>query len=147
MTKNVFLLIILLSLIIIFTIQFNQIQQALPVYSSNNMISINEIMISNKSTLMDFDGQSSDWIEIVNKGDAVINLEGYGLSDNLTEPEKWVFPYYEIQPNEFLVVFASGKDTVNNNQIHTNFKLNSKGERLFFIDPSEIGRASCRERV
>lgn len=136
MTKNVFLLIILLSLIIIFTIQFNQIQQALPVYSSNNMISINEIMISNKSTLMDFDGQSSDWIEIVNKGDAVINLEGYGLSDNLTEPEKWVFPYYEIQPNEFLVVFASGKDTVNNNQIHTNFKLNSKGERLFFIDPS-----------
>ncbi|MFV2070010.1 MAG: CotH kinase family protein, partial [Pirellulales bacterium] len=39
-----------------------------------------------------------------------INLLGWALSDDPTTPGKWRFPYQEIAPNEYLVVFASGKD-------------------------------------
>lgn len=133
--KNTLLLIILLSLIITFTVQYIQTRDAIPVYSTHTMVSINEIMTSNKSTLFDFQGDSPDWIEMINESDTVINLEGYGLSDDPNEPVKWIFPHCEIQPGEFLVVFASGKDIVNSDQIHTNFRLSSKGESLVFTDP------------
>jgi hypothetical protein len=73
-------------------------------------IKINEIMSSNSSTIFDEDGDFSDWIEIVNTGNEIINLEGYGLSDNSSRPYKWVFPDYEIEPGEYLLIWASGKD-------------------------------------
>ena len=114
--KNTLLLIILLSLIITFTVQYIQTRDAIPVYSTHTMVSINEIMTSNKSTLFDFQGDSPDWIEMINESDTVINLEGYGLSDDPNEPVKWIFPHCEIQPGEFLVVFASGKDIVNSDR-------------------------------
>jgi hypothetical protein len=73
-------------------------------------LAINEVMSSNSTTISDEDGSFSDWIEIVNQGDVPINISGYGLSDDYTEPFKWVFPDYELAPGEYLLVWASGKD-------------------------------------
>jgi hypothetical protein len=73
-------------------------------------IVINEIMSSNASILTDEDGEYEDWIEILNTGTSEVSLNGYGLSDQPSQPFKWVFPDITLNPNEYLVVFASGKD-------------------------------------
>ncbi len=73
-------------------------------------IAINEIMASNATTLADEDGDYEDWIELYNYGNEAINLGGYGLSDDYDNPYRWVFPAVIIEPGEYLIVWASGKD-------------------------------------
>jgi hypothetical protein len=71
---------------------------------------INEIMPLNGTTLTDMDGDFSDWIELYNAGGLAADLSGYGLTDDMTMPFKWVFPSVTMLPHDFLLVFASGKD-------------------------------------
>jgi hypothetical protein len=73
-------------------------------------ILINEVMTSNSSFNSDEDGSFEDWIELFNAGDQPVNLEGFALSDNIADSLKWVFPSYEIQAGEYLLVWASGKN-------------------------------------
>ena len=78
--------------------------------TSAQSLVINEIMASNSATILDEDGDSPDWIELYNRSQHPINLDGFGLSDNAAEPLKWTFPDLSLNPHKFLVVFASGKD-------------------------------------
>jgi len=71
---------------------------------------INEYMSSNGSTLYDEDGDTPDWIELYNASADIIDLYNYGITDNPTEPYKWTFPAVEIFPQDYLILFASGKD-------------------------------------
>ena len=73
-------------------------------------IAINEIMASNRSTITDEDGDFPDWIEIFNSGNDTVNLEGWGLSDDYDNPFRWTFPRVILEPSEYLLVWASGKD-------------------------------------
>jgi hypothetical protein len=82
----------------------------LPLSSPGQGLVINEIMSSNAGILADEDGEFEDWIEILNTGTTEISLHGYGLSDQSSQPFKWVFPDISLNPNEYLIVFASGKD-------------------------------------
>ena len=91
---------------------------------------INEFLSDNDLTLQDADGDHSDWIELYNKGPLPIDLEGYALTDNPIQPGLWQFPSVTIQPNGFILVFASGKNAIINGEIHTNFKINRSGEPL-----------------
>jgi hypothetical protein len=95
---------------------------------------ITEVMSSNSLTILDGFGLSSDWIEFYNSGDEVINLKGAGLSTNIKDPMKWKFPDFEIGPQEYKIVFASGLNKVDSSgNLHLNFKLNAKlGETLYF---------------
>ena len=76
-------------------------------------IVINEVQSSNSSTILDEDGESSDWIELYNSGSTNVNLHGWGLSDNPSNPMKWRFPDRSLPPTGHLLVFASGKDRTN----------------------------------
>ncbi|MBN1132284.1 MAG: CotH kinase family protein [Bacteroidales bacterium] len=71
---------------------------------------INEVCASNSDLISDIDGNFSDWIEIVNTGSESINLEGHAFSDDRRSTSPWLFPEYLMNPGEYLVVFASGKD-------------------------------------
>lgn len=73
-------------------------------------IKINEIMSSNSSAKADDDGDYSDWIELYNDGQETVQLEGWGLSDSYDNPFKWIFPEYNMEPGEFLLIWASGKN-------------------------------------
>lgn len=73
-------------------------------------IAINEVMASNALSIADEDGDYEDWIELYNYGEEPINLEGFGLSDNYSNPFKWVFPNLTIESGQYLLVWASGKD-------------------------------------
>ena len=76
-------------------------------------LQINEIVSSNSSSFYDEDGDTPDWIEIYNFGRSPVNLDGYGLSDDLSEKLKWKFPDISIQPNDYLLVLASNEDKKN----------------------------------
>lgn len=91
---------------------------------------INEFMSRNDTTLLDQDGDYPDWIELYNPGDQSVNLVNYGISDNLSEARKWLFPEVSIPPKGYLLLFASGKDRSGIGELHTNFKISSDGEPL-----------------
>lgn len=95
---------------------------------------INEFMASNETTLADQDNEYSDWIEIYNPTPDAISLLNWSLTDDPDNKQKWLFPDITIAANQYVIIFASGKDQ-NGTQLHTNFKLEASGEYLALIDP------------
>src|SRR3972149_4245470 len=71
---------------------------------------INEVCSKNNSTIKDEDSEFSDWIELFNSGATAVNLNGYYLSDDFANLSQWQFPAVTIQPQKYLIVFASGKN-------------------------------------
>lgn len=86
---------------------------------------INELLADNLNGLLDEDGDTSDWIELYNRGSAAVNLLGWALTDDPGRPGQWIFPAITLDPGQFLVVFASGKDRAPGpgGRNHVNFTL------------------------
>lgn len=100
---------------------------------------LSEFLASNRNSLNDEDGESSDWLEIYNQGTSTIDLGGFALSDDLVNPRKWIFPTgTTLGANARLLVFASGKDRTTGVRLHTNFELSSSGGSLSLTAPSGI---------
>jgi hypothetical protein len=100
-------------------------------------VMINEFLASNGGkTYRDEDGDSSDWIELYSTETVAVNLNGWFLTDDPAQLTKWRFPAYAMQPGEYLVVFASGKNRTNllTGRLHTNFQLNKGGGFLALVD-------------
>jgi hypothetical protein len=70
---------------------------------------INEICPRNAETISDEDGDFKDWFEIFNSGNEPINLKNWSVSDDITK-SAWLFPDITLQPDSFLIVFASSKN-------------------------------------
>jgi hypothetical protein len=108
---------------------------------------INEFVAGNLSGLTDEDGERPDWIEIYNRGTTPVDLIGWSLTDNAELPGQWTFPNQMLNPGEYLVVFASGKDRrapVGANKFHTNFKLDLFGDYLALFN-AEYPRLAATE--
>ena len=109
-------------------------------WSSFAQVVVNEYSVSNLSDYKDQFNKYEDWIELYNTSDATIDLGGYFLSDKPASPQKWDFPQgTNIGPKDFLVIYASGRDTVINGEIHTSFKLSqtkSTPESIVFSQPN-----------
>ncbi len=89
---------------------------------------INEVCTSNTSLALGAEQQNYDFIEICNQTSEPIHLNGYYLSDDLSNPTQWAFPDVDIQPGAYLLIYASGEDNEANGELHANFKLsNSSG--------------------
>jgi hypothetical protein len=95
-------------------------------------IRINEFLASNRHGLLDEDGDPEDWIELHNHGTEAISLFGWSLTDDQDDQGQWTFPAIALDPGEYLVVFASGKDRrpTDGGPLHTNFRLSVEGEYL-----------------
>jgi hypothetical protein len=105
---------------------------------------ISEFLADNETGLRDVDGDFSDWIEIFNPDPVAVDLGGYFLTDDATDPTQWRFPNgTTLEGFGFLVVIASNKNrTVAGEQLHTNFKLNASGEYLALLAPDGVTIAS-----
>ncbi|CAM4058449.1 CotH kinase family protein [Flavobacterium antarcticum] len=109
----------------------------LSIFSQN--IAINEVMSSNNTTILDEDDSPSDWIELYNYGTESINLEGFGLTDDAAFPFKWTFPNVVLNPNTYLLVWASDKNRkIIGQPLHTNFKIGSGGEEIRLTNLNEV---------
>jgi hypothetical protein len=103
-----------------------------------NMV-INEMMSSNAVTLADKDGDFSDWIELYNAGADAVQLEGWGLTDNKSNPLKWIFPRKSLAPKQYLVVWASGKNyRPDEGELHTSFSISAQGEEIVLTNPQGV---------
>ena len=72
-------------------------------------IRLNEILASNQTGIRDDRGESSDWVELFNAGSKAVSLEGYRLTDDLSNPDKWTFSEQRIPAGGHLLVWMSGK--------------------------------------
>jgi hypothetical protein len=100
---------------------------------------ISEFMAVNENGLKDEDRARSDWIELYNSGTQAVNLGGWYLTDNRDNLTKWRFPLTPLAPGKFLIVFASDKNrAVAGRELHTNFRLNDKGEYLGLVMPDGL---------
>lgn len=96
-------------------------------------VCITEVVSSNTRSLVHETLGTPDWIEIYNNSNKTINLEGYGLSDNIKSPHKWTFPAVELGPGEYLIVYAT-KKTVEG-AYTTGFGISKSGDSLYLSDP------------
>ena len=92
-------------------------------------VRLSEFVAENKFSLKDGDGAASDWIELRNTSDSPVNLAGWGLSDDPSQPMKWTFPATNLAPHSTLVVFTSGRETSFDaaGQLHASFRLSKSG--------------------
>ncbi|MDA0973343.1 MAG: CotH kinase family protein [Bacteroidetes bacterium] len=99
---------------------------------------INEVSASNYSDFTDNYGEYEDWIEIYNAGGAAVDLNGYHFSDDILDPTKYqVSASVTVPAGGFRVVFASNRNTVAGNNIHTSFKINQTSQEYAVLaDPS-----------
>ena len=97
-------------------------------------VAITEVMPVNRSTLMDSDGEFSDWIELTNYGDQAVDLVGYFLSDRSEDNRRWALPKLRLEPKERIVIFCSGKNKEYASELHTDFALDGQGETVSLFD-------------
>ncbi|MDX9720113.1 MAG: lamin tail domain-containing protein [Myxococcota bacterium] len=70
---------------------------------------------------------SPDWIELVNLGRGSVDLQGYALSDDPTQPLRWLIPSgYTIEAGGYLLINAD------NGATGADFALSANGESLLF---------------
>ncbi|MEM7393103.1 MAG: lamin tail domain-containing protein, partial [Verrucomicrobiota bacterium] len=103
--------------------------------SSN--IRINEFMADNRSTKSNSVGEFEDWFELYNAGSNAVNLAGYSLTDDITDPFQYVIPNgVMLNPGDHLLIWADGNSEDEMFDLHTNFKLGAGGEELAIFDNS-----------
>lgn len=103
-------------------------------FQTKSQVVINEFMASNTGLIQDPDfGASSDWIELYNAGTATVNLNGYAITDNISDPQKWkITGDILLGPKSFILIWADDLAT----GLHTSFKLSAEGEELGLTNPS-----------
>lgn len=100
---------------------------------------INEILASNKNGITDNTGAKEDWFEIYNPNSYEIDLAGYYLSDNTTNPTKFQIAggagSPKIPAGGFIIIWAS--NSIARGVLHTNFALSASGEAVLISSPQQ----------
>ncbi len=104
--------------------------------NSYAQVVINEYSCSNVTGPTDAYGEREDWVELFNTTGAAIDLTGYWLSDDDSDPMKWQIPSGSIAANGYKMVYCSGRNLVNGAQYHPNFNLKqTEGEWIVLSNP------------
>ena len=99
----------------------------LPPAADSDLV-INEVLADNGNGDVDEAGEHEDWVEILNKGTAPIDLAGYFLSDDPTKPDAWQLPDVTLAPGAFLAIWCD--EDGSQGPLHANFKLSKAGEMV-----------------
>lgn len=106
-----------------------------PIDSSDDIhqpsLRISEAMPSNKDYIFDEDGDSSDWLELVNLGDKPVSLNDYWLSLK-DSSVAWHLPEIVLNKGERFLIFCSEK----NRERHSSFTLPKSGETIILTSSS-----------
>ncbi len=100
---------------------------------------ISEVMASNGDALANSEADFTDWVELYNSSTEVVDLSGYGLSDNIGRARKWQFPDGTlIMPGEYKIVWCDGNTEANSvAEPHTSWGLaKAGGYSVVFADPT-----------
>jgi hypothetical protein len=127
--------------------------------SALGQVTVNEFSAANLDQFQDNYQNYEDWIELYNATGSTVSIGGYHLSDNETNPTKWVIPAGTTIPaNGYRVFWCDGRNEASGGQYHTNFKLkqSSANEEIVLADasgtiidnipltPTQLGHSHCR---
>ena len=101
---------------------------------AKGQVVINEFLASNATINQDPDFyEYADWIELYNAGTSNINLNGYYVTDDLNNPDKWsITENLNIPAKGYALIWTDGKNT----GLHTSFKISQIGEEIGLFSPS-----------
>ncbi len=103
-----------------------------PLEDPFHAVHIHEVLYRNEHSIMDEDGDRSDFVELYNGGSSAVDLAGWYLSDDLEKLTKWPLPEISLGAGEYLLVFLSGKDR-DGGELHASFSLHA-GETMVLYD-------------
>jgi gliding motility-associated-like protein len=107
---------------------------------SLGQVVVNEFCVANY-TDWDQGGDNEDWLELYNPTGAAVNIGGFWLSNEESDPMKWQIPAgTSVNPNGYLIVLLSGTGEYNPNQfgfLNTSFRVTqTNGEDVVFSNAS-----------
>ncbi len=100
---------------------------------SSDPVQLNEVLVKNRYSAMDADGDRCEWAELYNQSAMPVSLLGYALSDDPLTPSKWLFPDVTIDAGGFLLVFLSGKNRLEG-ELHASFRLSDSDEAVLLTN-------------
>lgn len=89
---------------------------------------INEVCSSNQGVLLAPGGGTPDWIELVNTGSVVVDLQDYFLSDQENQPQLWQLPALQVPAGGHVVLLQGDEPG------RFPFGISREGERLMLSD-------------
>lgn len=106
--------------------------------TNSGSVLLNEVLADNAS-FTNTDGTVTDWVELYNPSGITVSLAGYSLSDNPSQPGRWVFPAgVTLAPGGYLLVrcdSASPASLTNSAVLNTGFGLDSAGDAVCLFTP------------
>ncbi len=102
---------------------------------------INEVLPLNVTGPADRMAEREPWIELVNRGDTDVQLDGWTLGISYLNPGQFQFPVGTLIPaGGFLLVYADGEPAESGaGEIHTNFRLNAGSGVVILSRPASSG--------
>ena len=105
---------------------------------STDPVRINEVLQKNKYSITDAEGIRWEWVELYNSSGADVSLKNCFLSDSSDDLFKFALPDVSIGPRSYLVIFLSGKDITDGQEIHASFKLGKSDTFIYLTDLSTM---------
>lgn len=105
-------------------------------------VRLNELVVWNTSGVLSANGEYVDWIELYNDNSVAMDISGWSLTDDDTDPTKYVIPAGTIiGPKSYLIIFASIDTSPAAGELHTGFTLDEvNGGYLGLFAPSSGAR-------
>ena len=104
---------------------------------SSGPVRLNELMSVNDTTLLSEEGETPDWVEIMNVSNREVNLEGYSLAKSEKATNVFTFPKCVLQPGEAVIVYAdSTLKSEAGAELHAPFRLSSAGGTVMLFSTS-----------
>lgn len=121
------------QLILHFVIAALTLLNSLALNARDQQLIINEIMAANVSYMLDNTYNYGGWMELYNCTENSIDLAGYHVTDDITQPDKYTFPKNmgSIEAGEYKIVFFDNNDQ---DPRQVNFKLDCDGAALYLLD-------------
>lgn len=94
---------------------------------------VNELMASNASTVQEPSGGWADWIELYNPTETAVDVDGWTISDALTEPDAHTLDALEVPAGGYLLLWAD--DAPELGPEHLSFSLAEAGEAVGLFAP------------
>jgi len=108
------------------------------VNTSLRHVRINEVLARNVAAVA-HEGTFPDMIELMNDGAVPVSLAGMSISDDPTNPTKFIFPATGtlLSPGSYLILYADNETT---SGLHLGFALNAGGDGVFLYDTVANGQ-------
>lgn len=93
---------------------------------------LNEVMANNQTAVAD--GPSyPDYVELLNPSAAAVNLGGWSLTDDPSQPRRFVFPALSVPAGGRLLVWCSATATTSG--LNAGFGLGAGGDQILLLGP------------